>query len=310
MMLDLLGIDWARGDKDKDFAPSFSPLGVVFDLSQLHTRAEVSISNKPSRIDGIEEILSAAVSANRFTPAVASEVHGKMHFSQAQVFGRSALPAIREIGNRAHDPGKSYAVTQRLKTAFDYVIHCFRSMPPRKITACDCLPLLHVFSDGAFEDGVATWGFVIVDCSSDSRTISGGTVPHALTEAWLAVVGKQVITQVEMLAVLFARLYLGKACAGRKMVYWIDNDPARDAYIRGHSDSDASLSILYSFFGVESQAPNFLWFSRVPSYSNVADEPSRGKAVTAALALKAVLVQFELPASVLGSLTSCNLAHD
>jgi hypothetical protein len=146
-----------------------------------------------------------------------------------------------------------------------------------------------VFSDGAFENGRGTWGFFIQDSADDTRHVAGGDVPQDLIDFWIKTVGEQVITQVELFGVLMAKMFMKQRTTSRKIIYWIDNDAARDSLIRGYSDSAASLSLIYKFYQCERTTPSYLWFARVPSHSNIADAPSRGLAVATAKAFGAKL---------------------
>jgi hypothetical protein len=159
-----------------------------------------------------------------------------------------------------------------------------------------------VFSDGAFENAVATWGFFLVDTADNSRFVAGGQVPQHLVQFWISTVGEQIITQVELFAVLAARQFLGARCLGRKLLYFIDNDPARDSLIRGWSQSDASLSVIFEFYKHERASPSYIWFARVPSFSNIADEPSRVMVVQVAKLFHAQYVEASLCADTVATL--------
>jgi hypothetical protein len=289
--LDILGVAWSGGDKDKPFDSVFEPLGVRIDLSHMHDNATIEISNKPSRVSAICKQVDDVLESQQFPAALASELHGKLNFCQSQTFGRAAIPAIREIGKRAYEGGKNSDIPPRLLRAFEFVKDHLRYAPPRTIGACDPTQNILVFSDGAFESGKATWGFFIHDCADNSRTVAGADVPQVLVDHWLSTVGTQVITQVELYGILLARLFLDRKTLSRKVIYFLDNDAARDSLIRGFSDSNSCLSMIYRFYKCEREDPGYVWFSRVPSHSNIADAPSRGLASETAKAFGAALVE-------------------
>ena len=300
--LDLLGISWSGGPKDKEFALVFEPLGVRVDLSDFADKAAFSISNKPSRIESICGQLDDILASYHLSPSLASELHGKLNFAQNQIFGRAGLPAIRQLSQRANEISKSYDLNQGLVTALSFLKDYLGNAKPRIITGCDCTKNILVFSDGAFEQGHATWGFFILDTADDSCWVDGGAVDDNLSAVWLNAVGEQIITQVELYAVLMARTFLDKTAAGRKIIYFIDNDGARDALIRGFSESSASLSIIYQFYRQERDAPSSLWFARVPSHSNVSDAPSRGLVKQTAEEYGAQIVSTSLTTSTMQAL--------
>jgi hypothetical protein len=147
-------------------------------------------------------------------------------------------------------------------------------------------PIL-IFTDGVSEsvenNEIHSIGMFLFDILHQTRIVMDGLVAKELIEAWHSFVGKQLIGQVELLPVVIAKLLYRDMFKGRRCVYFIDNDSARECLIRGYSSSVASFSLVSLFFLVESQAPSYNWFARVPSYSNPADLPSRGKSSQACI---------------------------
>jgi hypothetical protein len=133
-----------------------------------------------------------------------------------------------------------------------------------------------VFTDGAFENGHASIGAVLVDLQSGSRVTWGLSLPQDLVARWVEIVGKQIITQVELLPILMVRLAFNADVCGRRILYFIDNDPARDSLVNGGSRSPLSDLIVDKFYEAEFRFQTLPWFTRVPSHSNPADLPSRG----------------------------------
>eukprot|EP00971_Amphidinium_carterae_P199115 3951599-Amphidinium_carterae.1 len=101
-------------------------------------------------------------------------------------------------------------------------------------------------------------------------------VPKVLTDEWKSVVGEQIITQVELYPVILVRWVMKLELAGRRLIWCIDNEPARFTLIKGSSPSRVSRRLAEVFYKVEATAPSYPWFARVPSFSNPADKPSRG----------------------------------
>ena len=82
--------------------------------------------------------------------------------------------------------------------------------------------------------------------------------------------------QAEILLVLFARKLWADVVRDRTALYFIDNDAARYGLIRGQSAEPQSMTMLTKFWDLDAREPTIPWFARVPSFSNPADEPSRG----------------------------------
>ena len=101
---------------------------------------------------------------------------------------------------------------------------------------------------------------------------------------------EQVICQAELLAIPVAFRTWEGHLAGRDVVVFIDNEPAKDALIHGISSSlQSSLLVRYTRI-LCARAAVGAWYERVASPSNIADDPSRGK-FTALLAAGAIEVQ-------------------
>jgi hypothetical protein len=128
----------------------------------------------------------------------------------------------------------------------------------------------------------------LIDPVTDVRLVMDGSVPKELSEAWLPLVGDQLIGQVELFPIMVTKLLFHDLFKGRRCIYFIDNDSARDCMIKGFSPSITSLSIVSLFNRYESLSPAYNWFTRVPSFSNPADLPSRGQAQKACQMFEAV----------------------
>jgi len=99
-----------------------------------------------------------------------------------------------------------------------------------------------------------------------------------------------VIAQAELYPIVLCRFIFKDRMAGRRVLYFIDNDSARDCLIKAFSPSVASNNLVQLFFNSDAASVHYPWFARVPSKSNVSDEPSRGEAASAAKRLGAQLL--------------------
>ena len=97
--------------------------------------------------------------------------------------------------------------------------------------------IIHLWTDGAWEDGVAGIGLAAHDCFSGTGWVFKGLVPAKLVEAWRSEVGEQLICEIEMYAVLASLIQLNEVLSSRRVVWWIDNDATRSVIIKGTSRS-------------------------------------------------------------------------
>ena len=270
--LDLLGWQWSGGDKDLPFLESFTALGVVFDLSHIQ-EGFIEVLNKADRVEAIESRVKEIVGKGNILRSEASELQGRLQFASAQVMGRSILPAMRVLAMCTSFQKPSWG---SIRCSLLSAIENLKLSPCRRIhckTGID--KCLLIFTDGAWESGLGTWGFLIWDCANGRSYVAGGDVPQGLIALWTGMVGEQLIGQIELWPVVFIRMRLNHLVLGRKILWFIDNESAKEALVRAFSNSPCSAALVQEFYSFENKSATSSWFSRVPSFSNPADMPSR-----------------------------------
>ncbi len=130
-----------------------------------------------------------------------------------------------------------------------------------------------VFTDGASENELHTIGGVII--FEGRSQYFGCHVPSKLTEKWLES-SKHIIGMVELYGALVARATWDLQLAGRKSILFVDNNAAKEAFIKGTSHNPHYREMLLTLEHIESKNRSWAWVARVPSSSNPADAPSRG----------------------------------
>eukprot|EP00435_Cladocopium_sp_Y103_P053691 s2737_g17.t1 len=123
-----------------------------------------------------------------------------------------------------------------------------------------------IFTDGAWEAGVATAGAVLIDGSE--RLAFRLVVPKGLVEHWLEFAGEQIISQVELWALLVIRWSCREKLLNRRVIEWIDNESARMSAIKANSPSVTMCSLTRLLADIEVCWPTFSWIERVCSFSN------------------------------------------
>ena len=102
-------------------------------------------------------------------------------------------------------------------------------------------------------------------------------MPKDMVESLLQTDGDHLIGQIETYAVVAMRIHLAHRLSGRRVIIWTDNEGCRFGLIKGRSKSHTMDTLIRSFAAAEDADPSHTWICRVPSYSNIADGPSRGK---------------------------------
>ena len=271
--LDLLGWEHAKeGDKALDFSGVFDLLGVTFDLRNV-SLGHFVISNKDSRVQKLCKMLEDIEAVGSITTAKASEMQGLLNFAVSFYMGRGLKHLISAFTQFAE--GQRSAKSDELRALCGYAKKMLVSQKPRiHSLSAPHQPVL-IFTDGAYENGTATAGAVVID--GQSRVAYEVVVPKELVDHWTQFAGDQIISQVELWALLVVRWCLRKQLHNRRVVEWIDNEAARMATIKANSPSATMRSLGRIMADIEICWPTASWTERVCSFSNPADLPSRGK---------------------------------
>ena len=272
-LFDMLGWQHAKvGDKAADFAEAFDVLGVNFNLTQL-PQGILTVINKTTRIDKLCAMLDQVSEAGSLSMAKASEIQGLLNFAVGYFSGRALKHLISAFLPFADQ--RQRAATKMLRDLCAYAKAMLLSTPPR-VHSChdDKMPILF-FTDGAWEAGVATAGAVVV-CGA-KRLAHVVEVPQALIDKWQTLTGEQVISQIELWALLAVRWHYRSDTLNRRVIAFIDNEAARICAIKATSPSSTMRAMARIFGDLEMLWPCYFWVERVCSFSNPSDLPSRNK---------------------------------
>ena len=135
-----------------------------------------------------------------------------------------------------------------------------------------------VFTDGACEgpDGSKKGGVggVLVDPTGTVASFFGGEVPAQLMSLLLQR-SKNPIYELEVMPVLMSIWLWGSRISLAQVCWYLDNEPSRSAFIKGHGATVIAGTMVGAFIDEEMRLQVKTWFARVPSLSNLADSPSR-----------------------------------
>ena len=272
-LLDLLGWKHAKtGPKGLPFMPKFQVLGCCLDLAKL-TEGVLVLENKPGRVERLVENLSNIRKAGRMSLHEAQVIHGLLRYACGFFAGRHLHQVCVErmaLGGRAHSQTSADVVQ-----FCDYAVSALQSCVPRVIhVSHETKPVL-VFTDGSWERGVAGIGAVILDSATGQAFVSKGRVPEQLLSHWKTQIGDHLICQIELYTMVAIRWEHKLLFHNRRTLWFVDNDAARYALIKGVSPSPTMRILVREFYSYELEYPSYHWIERVPSFSNVADGPSR-----------------------------------
>ena len=272
-LLEVLEWDLSTGeDKRKPFAKNFVSLGVLVDFTKIEGK-EVTLRNKPGRVEAIMLEVKEILSAGFLDFKAALSLKGKLYFSESQTYGRALAPVSRILSIWASRGGRR-KLDDSLSEALKSIIIHFAGAAPRVVAPRSTESPVLVFTDGACEEaftsvGGAMWADGIVECF-------GAEIPPEVCQSWTSKVDQtQVIGQAELFPVLVAKLTWKKQLAGRRAIYFLDNESARIALVKAYSPVLPSLKIIMQCLEWDFVNRSDSWYARVPTASNISDGPSR-----------------------------------
>ncbi|CAE7487214.1 unnamed protein product [Symbiodinium sp. CCMP2592] len=201
-------------------------------------------------------------------------LRGRLQFAESQVFGRGAAQRMRAISKAMKLSGfvvLDDSLTEALLFLKDRVLHG----EARMIRACD-RPTYHLFTDASYEaDMPAGLGGILY---SDGGLLLRWYSESADTDVLEAInqEGKQgLIYELEACAAVQGVMQLCNSLNDCNLICYCDNEAALAALIKCASESPVVASQLNKLSMLEDEKGISIWFERVESSANPADDPSR-----------------------------------
>ena len=264
------------GPKATKHAQVFDVLGIRVDLSSSHV-GSVSLENKPARAERLLEQVSATLTEGRVHSSMAATLRGQLNFAQSFYSICNLKPAMLILSEIANSGWKSRHA-KLWAVAAAYLAFALSNSPPRTLSIQDEQRPILIFSDGAWEPESsvkAGAGVVFIDPVSGTRIVNEVSIDPRLLERWLRLGKTQIIAELELLPVLAGLSHYAKAVRGRRVLWFVDNNSVRDMLAKGSSPTLELFTMLVEVGRLTHIVQAMLWYSRVPSKSNIADLLSR-----------------------------------
>ena len=184
------------------FSKTFTLLGVELALAKVD-QGILTVRNKPDRVKELRADLSRLLEQGFITRAEASSLHGRLNFAQGQLHGCPIKPALRFLSMVASQ-GWDDSHSDDFKLVVGYIAACFAADVPREIHALDDRFAIKLFTDGAWDDGVAGAGAVLQSTAGGAPLVAEIQVPEPLLSHWAREGRVQLISQLELFPVLVA----------------------------------------------------------------------------------------------------------
>ncbi|CAE7233215.1 unnamed protein product [Symbiodinium sp. CCMP2592] len=201
-------------------------------------------------------------------------LRGRLQFAESQVFGRGAAQRMRAISKAMKLSGfvaLDDSLTEALLFLKDRVLHG----EARMIRACD-RPTYHLFTDASYEADVpAGLGGILYSDGGLLLRWYSESVDTDVLEAINKEGKKGLIYELEACAAVQGVVQLCNSLNDCNLICYCDNEAALAALIKCASESPVVASQLNKLSMLEDEKGISVWFERVESSANPADDPSR-----------------------------------
>lgn len=272
-LFQLLGIDFAReGKKAVDWGTEVSALGVVLRLGT----NEITVGHTEARVNELCKTLEAIEESRSMSMKDAERLRGRLQWFETFSSGRVAQQALRNLSKLASTGRRSEALTPSELENISFLRCRVISAPPTRIRATS-LKTWYIFSDGACEgdsEKIGSVGAVLISpCGVPVEFISE-EVPLDWMKLFLEG-SNHPIYELELLPVWISLVEWEGHLENSQCVFFLDNEAARGSLINGSSSQAQGAQLVRAFVWTEMKIQVKVWFARVPTSSNVADDPSR-----------------------------------
>ena len=273
----LLGWLFAEeGKKCVPFSDKCEALGVLFNLEQT-SGGVARVCNTKARVDEVAGEIERLLKQGKINKLDAQKLRGRMQFSEAQIFGRTGKRCISTLKEFANS--NKLIIDERDEFYLRLFVKFLRDGEPREIKSDD---RAHCFAltDACYERDAKEWQCGIGAFFCDVLTGEKFFFSIELTEEQRILLGEnhkeQIIFEAETLSAILAFDLWSERCATRKFFLYVDNEGTKFSLIKGCSPNAVVDLLAQHFAECESVRHCLCWLSRVASYSNLADMPSRG----------------------------------
>ena len=279
LLFKLLGWRFAEeGEKADGFATEFGALGIRIILEE-SASGIVKFTNTEKRSAELIGIINSLINKGTMTLVEAQRLRGRMQFMDGQLFGRLGKLCMREVTNHSLTPAVT-KLSKKTTDALQRFVLFLQHAEPRKLHL-NSDTVWFIYTDACYEPTAASWqcglGGVLVGpngCIAEFFSI-------ALDEDQMEVLGaglKKTITfEAELLALVVAFSAWRKVITSMSLLCFVDNNSARDVAISGSGRNITANFLIEALLKLEMVTGTTPWYSRVPTPSNIADDPSRGE---------------------------------
>eukprot|EP00435_Cladocopium_sp_Y103_P055104 s1350_g18.t1 len=261
LLFKLLGWKYAEhGDKATNFASQLGALGVVINLEDAR-KGMVTFSNTDKRRTELVETITDLLERGLMTVLEAQRLRGRMQFMDGQIFGRLGRLCMRAVTEHAFAKG-SMRLAQHTADAMRRFVTFLEHAGPRQLHLDSGL-VWYIFTDACYEPNSPSWPCGLGGVLVDLLAVKTAFFSVCLSVDQMKRLGsdhkKTIIFEAELLALVLAFAIWKHKLMAQSLIY--------------KATAKSLVGFLLKLEMATSSSP---WYSRVPTPSNIADDPSRG----------------------------------
>ena len=273
-LLQLLGWEFdGDGEKSDSMTSTVTALGVVLNLGKTKDGV-IEVENTEKRKKEVAKTITELLAKGKITVSEASSLKGRLGFAEGQLFGR----VTRKLGRYTHSPPLNPTLVQSVVDSMNVVKNRILKAKARTVNTKSS-EVFFLFTDACFADegGEGGLGAVLFNPSGTIEKWFGCKVQREVCSSISSEGQKQIIGELETLAVLVALEMWRHLLCSKHLMIFIDNEGCRYLILKGSASNKNLSKLVHQIARCEEEASLFVWYARVPSECNIADPPSRGK---------------------------------
>ena len=141
---------------------------------------------------------------------------------------------------------KSFAYAEAAEAAL-------RSCKPRLLCANGEKRPTLIFTDASWESGDGGLGAAMIDMATGEAMVYCGELPSVLKDSWVDQLGEHIICQLELYVIVAIRWCRTERLSGGRVIWWVDNEAARYAFILGQDLSRSMNLLVREFYDADSE---------------------------------------------------------
>ena len=273
-LFQLLGWE-TSSEKDNPFSGICKVLGLEYNLEETKLGTLI-IKNTAKRIEDVSAEIDRALEENFLSAKDGERLRGRLNFMESQLFGKLSQQAFKGLSRHVLAGGGKLSTASRVHLQF--LKDRISKGKPRKVTT-SLEDTVHIFVDACHEPGApqpAGLGGNLINSSGQFLEYFSEMLDEQILSSINVRSSGNPIFELECLAILCALHLWHPRVAGRHLIVYTDNNGALGSMIKGYSENPEGNAIVRLVHAMLDLSDCIVWFERVCSSSNVADEPSRG----------------------------------